>query len=382
MPSSPDPLPTAAPTHHRRRRRLAGLAVLALLGWVAWSGWTSTGAAGEAHAQATPGADGRPAHHGPDGFRNRYGQDVEKGLGEVLRWRLSRSTPPLPDPPLPAAEPRFDLPPPQLTWLGHASMLVRLPGLTLLTDPHFSERASPFSFAGPKRAYPLPFDPAKLPRVDAVLISHNHYDHLDVPTVRQLVAQAGGPPRFVVPLGLKAWFEDLKLEPAPVVQELDWWQSLRLGDTEVVFTPAHHWSSRTPWDRRRTLWGGFAVFVPGGPQLIYTGDTGYSPDFADIRRHFEARGPFDLALIPVGCYEPRDFMRNQHVDPAEALKIHQDLGARRSIGVHWGTFEDLCDEPLDQAPRDLAAALKAAGLPAERFTVMRRGETRPIVRGD
>ena len=141
-----------------------------------------------------------------------------------------------------------------------------------------------------------------------------------------------------------------------------------------MLTPARHWSSRTPFDRQQTLWGGFAVLAPEF-RLIYTGDTGYSRDFTDIRRHLAHRGSFDLALIPVGCYEPREFMRAQHINPADAAQIHLDLGARRSVGVHWGTFEGLCDEPLDQAPRDLAAARRQLGLADEAFTVLKHGET-------
>jgi N-acyl-phosphatidylethanolamine-hydrolysing phospholipase D len=210
--------------------------------------------------------------------------------------------------------------------------------------------------------------------VDVVVISHNHYDHLDVASVQALAAQAGGPPLFIVPLGLKAWFADLGIIS---VVELGWWQSHSVNGAEIVLTPAHHWSARGVFDRRQTLWGGFAVFA-GDLRLLYTGDTGYADDFKDIRARFADRGAFDLALIPVGCYEPRDFMRDQHVNPTDAVRIFQDLGARRAVGVHWGTFADLCDEPLDQAPKDLAAARAAAGLADEVFSVMRRGETRPI----
>lgn len=338
------------------RRLAGGLGVLGLALGLAGGAWW---------AQARD--DGPP-------YRNRHGADIEKPLLEVLRWRLSRQTPPLPDPPLPAATPQLDLPAPHATWIGHSTVLLRLPGLTLLTDPQFSERASPLSFAGPKRAYPPGVALDALPRVDVVLISHNHYDHLDLASVQALAAQAGGSPLFVVPLGLKAWFAQQGIDR---VVELGWWQSHTVQGVELVLTPAHHWSSRTPWDRRQTLWGGFAVFSDG-LRLIYTGDTGYSPDFADIRRHFAARGPFDLALIPVGCYAPRDFMRDQHVDPADAVRVFQDLGARRAVGVHWGTFQDLCDEPLDQAPQDLARAREAAGLDEADFRVVRRGETWPL----
>ena len=310
-------------------------------------------------------------------YRNLHGGDIEKSFGEVLRWNLSRVTPPLPDPPLPAASPQLELPPPHATWVGHATMLLRLPSLTLITDPQFSERASPVAFAGPRRAYPPGVALAALPHVDVVLISHNHYDHLDRASVEALAAQPGGPPLFIVPLGLAAWFRHLGIDS---VVELGWWQTHQVRGVEVVLTPAHHWSARGLWDRRQTLWGGFAVYGDG-LRLIYTGDTGYAPDFAEIRERLADRGAFDLALIPVGCYEPRDFMRDQHVNPADAVRVFQDLGASQALGVHWGTFAGLCDEPLDQAPKDLAAAVAAAGLPSTAFTVLQRGETRRIGAG-
>ena len=308
-------------------------------------------------------------------YGNLYGGDIDKPFSEVWAWQRSRVSPPPPDPPLPAAVPQLDAPVPNATWIGHSTMLLRLPSITLLTDPQFSDRASPVSFAGPKRVYPPGVALAELPHVDVVLISHNHYDHLDVASVQGLAAQAGGAPLFIVPLGLKAWFAGIGIDN---VVELGWWARHTVNGVEIVLTPAHHWSSRTPWDRRQTLWGGFAVFGDG-LRLVYTGDTGYAPDFLEIRRRLAAETGFDLALIPVGCYEPRDFMRSQHVNPEEAVRIHQDLGAHRSIGVHWGTFADLCDEPLDQAPKDLALARTAAGMADDVFSVMLRGETRAIV---
>lgn len=315
------------------------------------------------------------AHHTPTGFQNHYGGNEVKSQWEVLKWQLSRSNPPLPDPPLPTAVPDFKASGPSTTWLGHSTMLVHMGGLRFVTDPQFSGRASPVQWAGPRRVAPIPVAPHELPRLDAVLISHNHYDHLDVESVKTLAAQAGGPPLFIVPLGLKAWFADVDIRN---VVELDWWDSHTVGDVEFVLTPAQHWSSRTPFDRRATLWGGFAAFAPDF-QLIYTGDTGYSRDFADIRAHFkdrQANGGFDVALVPIGCYEPRWFMQDQHVNPADAAQIHIDLGAKQSVGVHWGTFEGLCDESLDQAPKDLAVARQKLGLQDSAFVTLRHGETR------
>jgi N-acyl-phosphatidylethanolamine-hydrolysing phospholipase D len=246
----------------------------------------------------------------------------------------------------------------------------------------FSERASPVASFGPRRAQPPGLSLAQLPRIDVVLVSHNHYDHLDEASVKALNAQAGGPPLFVVPLGLKAWFADIGIQR---VTELDWWDALRLdapgGAVEVVLTPAQHWSGRTLADRLATLWGGFAVFAPD-LHLIYTGDTGYSPDFKEIRRRFAKRqtdAGFDVALIPVGAYEPRWFMASQHVNPAEAVQIHLDLGATRAVGVHWGTF-NLADESLDEPPKALADARRAAGLADEAFQVLAIGQTLKLPR--
>jgi N-acyl-phosphatidylethanolamine-hydrolysing phospholipase D len=166
------------------------------------------------------------------------------------------------------------------------------------------------------------------------------------------------------------------------VVELDWWQSHRLGDVEIVLTPVQHWSGRGLNDRLKTLWGGYAVFAPD-LHLFFTGDTAYSKDFVDIREHFKARqaegGGFDIALIAIGAYEPRWFMASQHVNPAEAMQIHLDVNAKRSVGIHWGTFE-LTDESLDEPPQQLAEARRAKGLADDAFFVMAVGETRRIPR--
>ncbi len=264
---------------------------------------------------------------------------------------------------------------PALTWIGHATALVQSGGLTVLTDPVFSERVSPLSFIGPKRHVPPGIVLADLPRVDLVLISHNHYDHLDAASVDALARQPGGPPRFIVPLGIKAWLADRGIDD---VIELDWWQSQRVGTNEIVFVPVQHWSGRGLGDRMKTLWGGYAVFSPGF-QWFFAGDTGYSRDFADIHARFKARHApepgFDLALLPIGAYEPRWFMKEQHVDPAEAVQIHVDLAATRSVGIHWGAFE-LTDDALDAPPRALDAAVRERGLEPAAFSVMAVGETR------
>ncbi|MEO8924022.1 MAG: MBL fold metallo-hydrolase [Caldimonas sp.] len=326
-------------------------------------------------------------------FQNNYSEFEPKSLADVLKWRLAAARaglPRAPQVPTPRVAPdlAFILAngnaktamAPAATWIGHASVLLQMGGSNLLVDPVFSARASPFSFVGPKRHVAPGLTLDELPRIDAVLISHNHYDHLDAPSVEALARQGGGPPLFVVPLGLEAWLADRGITHAV---ELDWWQATCVGALEVVCTPSQHWSSRSLGDRMKTLWGGFAIFAPDF-HAFYAGDTAYSKDFRDAHVHFAARHGgagrgFDLALLPIGAYEPRWFMSPQHVNPAEAVKIHLDILAARSIGIHWGTFQ-LTDEPLDEPPRALAEAVRATGLAADAFTVMAVGETRRFAR--
>lgn len=343
-----------------------------------------------------------PPHHTSNGFRNIHAANVSRGLGDLVRWRWDAWRNDLPPPPVePTPVQAADVallqgyaqaweqqvhnsvaPAPTVTWIGHATALVQAGGLQVLTDPVFSERASPVSWAGPKRTRPPGVAMDDLPPIDVVVISHNHYDHLDKQSIQQLYERSqrlGHATAFLVPLGLKSLLAGWGVAG---VQELDWWQSARVGETDFFLTPVQHWSARGLFDRNRTLWGGWSVF---GPDLhwYFSGDTGHSPDFVQTRQHFADRqasakgGGFDLALIPVGAYEPRWFLQPQHVNPAEAVRIHQDLGAKRSMGVHWGTFE-LTDEPLDQPLRDLQVARDAAGLASSAFFVLALGETRTL----
>lgn len=315
----------------------------------------------------------------PSGFRNNYPQEPRASF---LKWQWERITEGLPKAPanhyqFPQATPEIawlqaNRSEPSLTWIGHASTLVQLAGLNVLTDPVFSDRVSPLSFIGPQRKVPLNIKLDQLPHIDVVVISHNHYDHLDQATVQQLNAQAGGAPLFLVPLGVKDWMAGVGVTN---VREMDWWEQTRVGALEIDFVPAQHWSARGLMDRSETLWGGWVIrTAPAAAKpfsVFFAGDTGYSKDFADIGRRF---GSFDLALIPIGAYAPRWFMQGQHVDPAQAVQIHKDVHARRSIGIHWGSFE-LADEPMDEPPQLLAEEVKKAGLPASEFTVLKHGET-------
>jgi N-acyl-phosphatidylethanolamine-hydrolysing phospholipase D len=327
------------------------------------------------------------------GFRNTYAP-ADKSLPDVVRWMYHRTLyglPPKPQRPTPQvpADVAFIRSNamagakmvPAVTWIGHASTLVQASGLNVLTDPVFSQRASPFQWIGPKRVQPPGLSVEQLPKIDVVLISHNHYDHLDPHSLIALNQQAGGPPLFIVPLGLKAWLE---ARGASQVRELDWWSSTTAGGVEFMLTPAQHWSGRGIGDRGETLWGSWAV-LGDDFQWYFSGDSGYSHDFLDIKARLADRqtqtkgGGFDVALIAIGAYAPHWFMHPQHVDPAEAVQVHKDIGAKRSIGVHWGTF-NLSDEALDQPPIDLAIARDAAKMKEDEFSVMAIGETRRFAR--
>ena len=314
-----------------------------------------------------------PHRASPEGFRNNY-PHPPRGVG-FWRWKWDQLVSGLPE--KPAGGYRFETVQgdpggePSITWVGHATVLLHVAGRYVLTDPQFSERASPVSIAGPKRVVPATPPIDKLPHIDVVVISHNHYDHLDLDSVAKLAEQKGGPPRFFVPLGLKDWFERRGIGD---VVELDWWQKVDYAGLELTFVPVQHWSKRTLMDENLSLWGGWVVHHPQ-LSFFFAGDTGYSMDFSDIGKRF---GGFDLAAIPIGAYAPRWFMQVQHLDPAEAVRVHREVRARQSVGIHWGTFYGLTDESLYEPPQRLAEERKKAGLADDDFFVMKHGETRVL----
>jgi len=298
-------------------------------------------------------------------FRNPR-KHVDRSWADVLRWKMNARPVPWPEslPLIPIEPARGPL---AATAVGHASLVVDLGGTVLLTDPVWSERVSPVSWAGPKRVQPPGVGFGQLPRIDAILLSHDHYDHCDLPTLRRLAA--GGVRRVITPLANGDLLREAGF-PAAAIVELDWWQQTELPNgVMVTLTPAQHWSNRVSGPRNGRLWGGFFVRSPDR-SFFFAGDTAANDRlFSEIRSRL---GNPDLAALPIGAYEPRWFMSGQHCTPAEAVAIHRLLGAGSSIGMHWGTFQ-LTDEGRDDPAHALAQALSEHGLENNAFRAMEAG---------
>ena len=345
-------------------------------------------------------------HHAPEGgFRNPWpgAGEPERGFGAFLKWRLERlrdggvepapAEGSIPVVPGDVARPRAAPDELRITWVGHSTLLLQVGGWNVITDPVWSERASPVAWAGPARLVPPGLDFEALPEIDAVLVSHDHYDHLDRETVLRLHRRFG--PRLVwaAPLGFADWFRALGITG---VRELDWWQETRLEEAagaipsagperpplSLTAAPAQHWSRRSPLERtRHRLWCSWAVQggEAGAARVYFGGDSGYFPAYPEIGRRL---GPFDVVALPIGAYAPRWFMRPAHMDPDEAVRAYRDMaraaggGARGGVllPIHWGTFR-LTDEPVLEPPRRVQDAWQAAGLPPEDLALLRHGET-------
>jgi L-ascorbate metabolism protein UlaG (beta-lactamase superfamily) len=252
-----------------------------------------------------------------------------------------------------------------VTFIGHSTFLIQTAAGNVLTDPMYSQRAGPFNVLGPRRVRQPGVSFDDLPPISIVLLSHNHYDHCDLRTLGMLAKRFD--PLVVTPLGNGALVRSSGIRR---VEELDWWQQAKTSELAVTLTPAQHFSARTPFDRNRALWGGFMI-VPNGARILFAGDSAYGPLFRDIR---ERLGRADLALLPIGAYEPRWFMQIVHMNPAEAVQTHLDLEASESVAMHYGTFQ-LTTEGIDEPLRALEEACRARDIPPSTFRTLQGGES-------
>jgi L-ascorbate metabolism protein UlaG (beta-lactamase superfamily) len=301
------------------------------------------------------------------------GDTSDRGLIDLLRWKLTSRPKPWPERVVVVRRPMPPAPAPVgvvATWVGQSTFLLRSSSCTILTDPVFSERAGPVSWAGPRRAAPPGLDFDSVPGVDLVLLSHDHYDHCDLPTLRRLARRDD--PLVISPLGHRSLLEGAGLSR---IIELDWWQTHVCGPgVEATLVPARHWSRRRPFGTNSRLWGGF-MLKAGGRLVYFAGDSGYQEGlFAAIAGRC---GAPDLALIPIGAYEPRWFMAPAHMNPAEAVRVHREVRSRRSIAMHWGTFQ-LTDEGRDEPVLALGEARSLQGVDPGAFAAIGLGESAEV----
>lgn len=319
------------------------------------------------------GCFGAPGYRGPATERfdgDRFSNQAEfdrPGFWRLVWWQLTSDERPWPD--------RVEVPqarPPmkrvgdgrvRVTFVNHASTLIQVDGVNLLTDPVWADRIGPVSWAGPSRRQTVGVKLEDLPPIDAILISHDHYDHLDMPTV-QKIAQTHGC-KVIAGLGTRALLSE---HGVSIGVDLDWWQREKVGAVEVVLAPSQHWSGRGLGDAMNTLWGSFVIAGPSGV-VYFAGDTAAGPHFAQVRERF---GPVRAALLPIGAYRPRWFMQPQHISPDEAVDAHIALGAKKSVAIHWGTF-DLSDEGIGEPVDDLVSAMKQKGVAPGSFVASHNG---------
>ena len=325
-----------------------------------------------------------PAHHTPNGaFQNPWPDSAPHGFRAILKWSRERRRQNLPPTPprgsFPTATPAIVRPRAAAseftaTWIGHSTVLLQFGGITIITDPVFCQRAFPVQWAGPRRVMDPAMSLDALPPIDVILLSHNHYDHLDKGAVKHL-ARVHPNATWVVSLGLAKY---IRPWGARSIVELDWWQTKDVNGLQVTATPARHFSARRLGDRNKSLWSGFA-FERHGVRAWFAGDSAYHPEFGEVGARC---GPFDFVMIPIGAYDPRWFMHIVHVDPEEAVQIYQDVTRPHPsappplmLGIHWGTFR-LTDEPMDEPPKRTLARWREVGLREDRLWVAKFGETR------
>lgn len=302
-------------------------------------------------------------------FTNMDGTVPSQGFGDFLRWRIvdaprarkaAAGERPSPSEPNDGVSIRANRTQTTATWIGHATVLIQISGLNILTDPNFSSSLGIYNNI---RKVPPGLALGDLPPIDAVIISHNHYDHLDRNTILKLSPTI----LYLVPKGLKPFFTDLGRERC---EEFDWGQKKDIGGAAIYFLPSQHWSRRGLTDKNKTLWGSWLIQA-GETKIFFAGDTSYFTGFTRIGEFFPG---IAVAILPIGAYEPRWFMKEQHMNPEEALQAFRDLKARMLIPIHWGTYK-MTDEPLDEPPRRLLKGAGDAGISQDRIRVLKIGET-------
>jgi L-ascorbate metabolism protein UlaG (beta-lactamase superfamily) len=313
-------------------------------------------------------------HHTVDGFRNPaagLGKRKTKDYLKMILWEeLIHSNPDsLPDYPLERVQNdgmylqanKTDI---TVTWIGHSTLLLQMDGINILTDPVWSERASALSFTGPKRKIEPGLNLQDLPKIDIVVISHNHYDHLDKKTIEHL----GNAPFYVVPLGLGSFFESLGITK---YEELDWWDTIKINNMEIICTPAQHFSGRTLFDKNKTLWAGW-LLIGKTHRIYFAGDTGYFPVFKEIGEKY---GPIDIAALPIGGYKPAWYNEPYFMNPMQAIDAFDDVRAQKCIPIHWGTFP-IGQEPINEPVILFEKEIENRKLNRDNFWIMKHGETR------
>jgi len=316
---------------------------------------------------------GLPSDHF-DGSRF-YHNDSSNSLKSIIKMLWTMNPPEWPewinDPPQPTPPKRVENGRLRVTFINHATVLLQLDSLNILTDPIWSKRSSPVSWVGPKRVRNPGVAIEDLPVIDIILISHNHYDHLDLPTLRKLTKKHN--PKILVGLGVKKLLES---EGFNNVVEMDWWHEFNFNNstTKITFVPSRHASGRGICDKDKTLWGGFVVEGNSG-RIYFAGDTGYGSFLKEINKRFD---DFRLAILPIGAYEPRWFMEKEHMNPEDAVRAHQLLNVQQSLGMHFGTFSGHTDETINQHEKDLLKALIKHNIEISKFWVLKFGEGRDV----
>ena len=317
--------------------------------------------------------DTLPQHHTESGFRNPFPAYREHGFKDFMKWTWDRMRGNRPEPAYnyhldvienDGAYLRQNQSEFTVTWVGHSTFLIQIEGINILTDPTWSERASPVEFAGPKRFTPPGTALENLPEIDLILISHNHYDHLNLPTLQNLNSN----PLHLVPLKVGKLLRKNRIDN---VMEMDWWDSYTYQELEIIFLPSQHFSARSGWDRNKSLWGSFVIKSPQR-SFCFIGDTGYFPGFKEIGEKY---GPFDIAALPIGAFLPAWFMSPVHLDPAEAVQAFRELDADIFIPHHYGTFI-LADDPLDLPMKLLQEEISKGNLSSNEVWLLKPGETR------